>query len=175
MGFGKNDTGAIVRENGTMTVGTLANHAAAVLAGPGITEDFRILKSEICFHMGGLTDQEGGGGLQFGIANGELSVTEIQDCLNVIGPLDRNDRSIVERAERHVKVLSYGRRDVDSTSGEVIHFDGEGGSPIITSKFRWTYSDPEGWQWFVFNNIGATVTTGAVGQLQATHYGVWVT
>ncbi len=174
MGFGKDGKGVMIIENPTVALGALAAGTAILLTG-GVTiqEDFRILRSDIMALIAGLTAGEGIG-LLFGIANGELSATEIAQALLVEGPVDRNDAVSNERAGRNVKVLSaldlYG--NPSATAGLL---RGENGGPIIQSKHRWTYSDPEGWNFFVFNASAGTLTTGSVCDVNVKHFGVWVT
>ncbi len=176
MGFGKQNTGVIIREDSSQALGALANNTAILVAsgnviGGNLQEDFRLLKSEILAHVDILTAGEGEG-LIFGIANGELSVAEIAEAIQANGPLDRNDRLPQERAERNVKLLgTYDMRDITAVSGKI---KGDNGGPLIVSKHRWTYSNPEAWNFFVFND-GIVLTTGAQIRLVATHYGVWVT
>lgn len=171
MGFGKNGTGAILRESGPVTLATLASEAAIIFSGSlAIENNFRTLKQEILASIEGLTAGEGNG-LILGIANGELSVTEIAEAMAVNGPLDRNDRAAAEQAERVVKVLGGFAPNSAGTGGS---FRGDNGGPLIVSKFRWTYSNPEGWNFFIYNNDAAALATGAVARMYATTYGVWV-
>ena len=169
MGFGKNNTGAIVREHQTQALGALGADTVIKIGGVSITEDFRILKSIVAAHCTGLTDREGAG-LLLGIANGELSVTEIKECLEADGPVDRNDALGSEHAERQAHIV--GQLDFQDAIAGV--FKGEMGGSPITDKFRWTYSDPEGWDWFIYNS-GPILTTGGSATVVATNYGVWVT
>ncbi len=171
MGFGKDGTGSIIRENRATALGALAADAAIKMTGLTLAEDFRILRSDVFAHVDILTAGEGQG-LLFGIANGELTAVEIAECLNDNGPSDRNDRALHETASRNVKVLSSAIL-IDS-GGVSRHFVGDQGGPMITSKHRWTYSDPEGWAFFVYND-GPTLTTGSICRYQATQFGVWVT
>ncbi len=170
MGFGKDGTGAIIRENTLVSLGALAAGDVVRFPTIGIGEDFRIMKSQITAFVEALTADQGQG-LLFGIANAELSVSEIEECLDLSGPTDMNDRISVERAERNVKVLSQAESNPESSLQR--QFRGEGASPILVSKHRWTYSNPEGWNFFIYND-GLTLTTGATARLQATHYGMWV-
>jgi len=166
------ETGVIIRENSGDSLGALSA-ATAVRVGQidgSLQEDFRILKSEIAARLVALTAGEGAG-LLFGICNAELTAAEIAECLTTSGPLDKNDRLLKERAGRWVKVLS--QYDPTNTLAVAGLFKNKTGGPIIESKDRWTYSDPEGWAYFVFND-GATLTTGASVLSVATHYGVWV-
>lgn len=171
--------GKIITQVQTVALLTLADQAALALDQITISEDFRILKSEICAGIINLDDDENVQGLLFGIANGELSDAEIAQAITSQGPLDRNDRLAAERASRWVKILSTaevmfqghnsGRTTIDAI------FKNQNGGPIIESKDRWTYSDPEGWVFFVFNNSGTALATGATARMTAKHFGVWVT
>jgi len=172
MGFGKQRTGVIIREKQSLALSTLANVTVLATTALALEDDFRILKSEILAHIGGLTAAEGNG-LIFGMCNGELSVTEIKAALETNGPLDRNDRGNQETAERKVDILSQPAGD-EGPIGVDIVYKGENGGPLIISKKRWTYSNPEGWKFFVYNNEAA-LQTGATLVVMATHYGVWVT
>ncbi len=171
--------GAIIREVETIALATLADQAAIGFSVLTLSEDFRILKSELAAGIVNLDDEENTPGLVLGIANGELSATEIAQALVAQGPVDRNDRLAKERADRWVKVLSQAEPvNVGPVSGRTTHdaiFKNENGGPVLVSKDRWTYSDPEGWQFFIFNNTGSALATGATARLLATHYGVWVT
>ncbi len=172
MGFGKNNTGAILRDSSASpALGALA-FQDLVSIGNVLTlqDDFRILKSIISANIVGLTSGEGSN-LIFGMANGELTAAEIEECIEATGPVDRNDRLAQERAERQVRVLGVSGPIDNSTTRKII---GEGGSPVLIDKFPWTYSNPEGWQFFLYN-LGITLTTGATLEMIATHYGVWVT
>ncbi len=170
MGFGKDGKGAMIREISEVNLLTLGDNSAIKSDALAITEDFRILKSEIFAHISGLTAGEGAG-LLFGICSGELSAAEIAAAIDIDGPLDRNDRGSVETAERWVKLLS----GIDLRLAETVGwFRNEVGGRKIVSTDRWTYSNPEGWDWFVYNMGGAGLTTGATFRVTATHYGVWV-
>ncbi len=171
MGFGKDGKGAILRERVVSgALGALAAQDAVAFTGLVLTEDFRILKSEIIAFVSNLTPPEGSG-LIFGIANGDLTAAEIEEAIEAAGPLDRNDRIPTEQAERNVKTLGV-ITDVSVTGKTNIIRNNEDG-PMIESKHRWTYSNPEGWDWWIYN-LGGSLTTGALLQLYAVHYGVWV-
>ncbi len=174
----KSFMGNIMTEVQTIALGALADQAAIKFSSLTLTEDFRILKSEIVAGIVSLDDDEAIQGLLFGICNGELSVAEIAAAITAGGPLDRNDRANAEEASRWVKVLSAAEyHNVGHNSGRTVvdaRFPNETGGPVIVSKDRWTYSDPEGWNFFVFNNTGSVLITGATGRLTAKHYGVWV-
>lgn len=164
MGFGKDGKGAILIEADGITLGTLADRTAVKAnAQLAIQDDFRIIKTEVKAMCQGLTAQEYP--VYFGIADHELSVAEIKECLDTDGPLDRNDRVAVERAERPVWLLGqFGR----ASSSELIAVE-------VEKTLRWTFSNPEGWTFFAFNHSGGALTTGGSIRFQAKHFGVWVT
>ncbi len=165
MGFGKDGTGIIAYEVIAMAPGALA--ARDCIAGFGsafdvMVEDFRILRSEI--HWGTRTGTLGDA-FTWGIAGGELTTQEIEECLESL-PINRNDNVSHERASRPVwplGVVVVG--DDPSTSGA---------DPAI-SKIRWTFSQPDGWQWWIYNHTQLAMTTGAIMDLLVKHFGVWVT
>ncbi len=171
MGFGKEHTGVIIREQNTQALGALAADTAIKCPSLAITEDFRILKTELFAHVTGLTAGEGEG-LQIGICNNELTAAEITECITANGPLDPDDRGLEEFATRNCKLLAMSEQTslVDSQ----VNFKADGGGYMIVSKHRWTYSNANGWAFFIYNGKLQAVTTGSAVQFNATHYGVWV-
>ncbi len=170
MGFGKNSTGVILRSKETATIGTLAADTAILLGSSITTVDaFRMLKAEITASIRGLTAGDGAGML-FGLAEGSLTIAQIAAALLADGPVGRGDRDDEELAERWVRIIG---QLVPSGSGQQGQFIGMNGSAVMEVKPRWTFSEDEGWNFFVFN-MGAPPTTG--GQLSAiiTHYGLWL-
>ncbi len=172
MGFGKDGKGAILKERVKITVGNLAADTG-ILSTSGnrisdaLQDDFRIIKTEYIVTK---RDQTGGEGtLLLGIADGELSLAEIEENIELAGPVDRNDRISTERAERPVWVLGH-MGDNDDLVGV-----GSGGfQPTREKVLRWTFSNPEAWDWFVYNS-GTILTAGTIVEIYAKHFGVWVT
>jgi len=171
MGFGKNNTGVIIRENTEIVLLGQGDGAVITTTDLTMTEDFRLLKTEVIARITGLTtgDEDG---LIFGLADAELSDIEVAEVIALDGPVDRNDNLANERAMRPVWILGTS---TDLISSGRTQFRGHHGGPIMTAKPRWTFSSPEGWNWFVFNDRGAAITTGATLKVVATNYGVWVT
>ncbi len=174
MGFGKNNTGVIIREDGTGSdLGALANNDMGLLAaGPQVTEDFRMLKNELLSFISGLTAGEGLG-LWLGIAQGGLTLSEIEGAIESNGPLDDHNMSEEEVVLKPVWVI--GRIEKLALSDvEAIFVDAMTGSPLITSKHRWTYGDnASGWNYFVYN-LGVALTSGSTIKLMGRSFGVWV-
>ncbi len=170
MGFGKQGTGAILRSNENIALATLADNTAIKFSSNiTLSEDFRVLRADILCHITTVTQGEGTG-LVLGACNDELTVAEIAETLVADGPSDRNDRVVQERTERKVDLLSSGIEN----EGSVI-FLGDDGGTVIHWKPRWTFSDPEGWAYFIWNHSGSTLNTGMQARLMQTVYGVWVT
>ena len=173
-GFGKDGRGIILYElEVTTSLGALANLAAIKLAGPSMEHKFRILRSDVECYLIDATTTKDVTGLIFGIANGDLSATEIAEAMTAV-PTEPNDAVTSERAQRNIKVL--GVLDVRGApvAGTSFMFVGPEGSPMMQNKHRWTYHPIEMWDWFVFNNTGSDLTIGALATLSATHYGLWV-
>ncbi len=172
MGFGKNNTGVIIRDNSAIALSTLGGESAIVITTDIVWgEDFRLLKTEFMALVEGLTAGQGSG-LVIGIADGELTSTEIEECLQADGPGDRNDNLLTERANRPVWLI--GAVIPGSPSADELRFIGHNGGPLMEWKKRWTFSNPEGLEFFVYNQSGVALTTGATVRLDATHYGVWL-
>jgi len=170
MGFGKDGKGAIVLESRAQTLGTIAG-AAALLIGTKLatTEDFRILKSEVFAAITGATAGELVG-LLIGIADGDLTTTEIEEAIELNGPLDRHATIESERSMRFVKLFGAVVRE---SAGSELVFVAEGGAAMMEVKPRWTFGLGKSWNWFVYN-LAAAPTTGASVQLRAKSFGVWV-
>ncbi len=173
MGFGKQGTGAILREDLTITLGALAGKTGIFVTGGGLQgtlgEDFRIMKTEIHGVSVGIEAQDDI--VELYLLNGELSLAEAEACIESNGPTDRNDRVNTELAERWVRYVGHFADKSGAAGNRVL--EGEGRPVVI--KPGWTFSDPEGWEWMAYNAGGANMTTGGVLSLKATHYGVWVT
>ncbi len=169
MGFGKDGKGVIIRERDTITLGALNSLAVVKQDNPlVIGDDFRMIKAQILPYLSGATPVENDGPVIIGIADDELSVTEIAECLVAAGPLDRNDNLANERAMRPVFEIAQ-LPFVDDTSETVQYV------LPLEKVVRWTFSNPEGWTLFAFNNGGSALTTGGVISLLNKFYGVWVT
>ncbi len=173
MGFGKDGTGVIIRDNDQITLGALNANAAIKQANPLVlAEDFRVLKSEHFLTMESATFVAGDGPIVVGIANNELTAAEIAECLNTDGPLNRNDRGNTENAMR--AVFPFIQLDFIQKSSAGGATEINLGKAVVDTH-RWTYSDPEGFTLFAFNHGGSALTTGGILRNLSTYYGVWVT
>ncbi len=173
MGFGKDGKGVIIRENLNQALGTLAGSTGLLVSATAtMGEDFRILKSEIIASVEGLTALEGV--LELHLVNGELSLVEVEENLELTGVSDRNDRVANERAMRFVHYIgSFIDYAGLGQARPIVGHEGQAGMAII--KPRWTFSDPEAWDYAVYNRSAGALTSGATLRLLAKHFGVWVT
>lgn len=172
-GFGKDGKGVIIRETRSQALGTLAN-AAVILLGTklAIVEDFRMIKSEILLTISGTQADEKP--ILVGIANGNLSVGEIAEALAVDGPLGPTEAIEGERVMRGVWIIgsTHGESAADS---DFTWNDKKGGTThVLSIPTAWTFSNADGWNFWIMNDSGAILTTGADVRLRAKHFGVWV-
>ncbi len=166
MGFGKDNTGVIIREFITVALGTLAAKTGVLTGVQNIGSDFRMLKSVLQGWIVALT--AGQGALSLYLINGELSLSEAEGCIESSGPSDRNDRIGVELAERFVR---YVGDFIPRGDGTIAALGSGHGAEV---KPRWTFSHPEAWNWMIYNHSNAALSTGAQLDLMITDYGVWI-
>lgn len=166
-GFGKDGKGVILNERAVITLGALGS-SVTKKSDSQLTfgEDFRLIKSEYWVAYEGLTAGETP--IIIGIADNELSVTEIAECL-AAAPVDRNDNLGNEQAHRPVFPFAVIPDHNDGIRGALNN------GKAIEKTLRWTFSDTEGFTLFAHNDTGATLTTGGIIRIRAKHYGVWVT
>ncbi len=170
MGFGKDGKGIILRETPNQALGALAG-AAGIIIGTNLAtlERFRMLRGEVYATISNLTSGEGTG-LLFGLADGDYSITEIEQCIEANGPLGPNDKIVEETSERAVWFMGA----IDRETGTTAIFENEGGGHMLVIKPRWTFARAKSWNWFVYNN-GPSITTGATLNTRNKLFGVWVT
>ncbi len=171
MGFGKDGRGVIIRQSDVITLGTLGAKTVLKQDTPiVITEDFRMLKAELFVSIVAATFDDLDGPLVIGIANDELSVTEIKECLEAGGPVGRDDAVGNEQALRAVWPIAH----IMNAASENSHALMAQQMPL-TVKPRWTFSNANGWTIFVYNQGSSVLATGGIIQLLNKFYGVWVT
>ncbi len=130
-------------------------------------DDFRMLKSVIHAVITGVTAGEGVG-LKLYLANGDLTLVEVEQAIEVNGPLNRQDRVNNEHAMRAVFLV--GAAD---GAGDQVFRDINTNAPVLVAKPRWTFGASTSWNWVVHNS-GIVLTTGATINIHAIDYGVWV-
>ncbi len=175
MGFGKDNKGVMIRESNSQALGALAANAAIFVSGPTLTEDFRMLKSEISAVVDSLTAGEGGN-LRLYLVQAGLTLAEAEAAIETTGPLRRGDRADDEIAERFVKVIGQTPEPPDAAGTDLAFRDPHTDALLIVAKPRWTFPNLVGessWNYMVFN-AGGTLTTGSSVRMKNTHYGIWI-
>lgn len=150
------------------TLGTLGSKTAMlVMAGLALEEDFFAILFEITIAIRGHTTDEGP--LLLILADGDLSQTEVEECLAVEGPLDSNQAVERERLQRAVYILA-------SEIGDGFFRNGHGSGNIL----RWSppgrgmrLSDPEGWNLWAYNDDDTAFTTGTDLMGRCKVFGRW--
>ncbi len=175
MGFGKDGKGVIIMQDIEQTLGTLAQNAGLIIAtAPAILERFRMLRSDLFAVVTNIVAGELGG-LELYLADGDLTLAEIEAAIELNGPLGPNDTVNEAIAQRPVfRVGANGLTTDGSANSEAIHLLNEMGGPLLSVKPRWTFARTKSWNWVVYNN-GPAPTTGASVKINAKNFGVWVT
>lgn len=168
-GFGKDGKGQIIWRTVDFALGALAEDDLISATLLGIDEDFRVLKAELFVEVITVAEGDLSNFLLFGLADGELSITEIQETILSVAR-DRNDNLELERSHRPVwpvGILHPVDPAIDS-----MHLGADGHH---IWKPRWTFSDDDGLSMWVFNYGVGPLTTGALCKCIAKLFGVWVT
>ncbi len=172
MGFGKDGKGQILYESAinTGSIGALASKDVVEFGGSYhevLEEDFRMLKCE--YKLGleptpNITISEGP--ILVGLAAGNLQAADIEEALEAV-PINRGD-ILLERTMRPVWPLEiFALADPDIGNAGDLTRKGEF-SP------RWTFQNPDGWTWWIYNLASSALTTGNGLSIFAKFFGVWV-
>ncbi len=171
MGFGKDGKGQIFYERINQALGGLASFDVIAAPSAGYTgnmvEDFRMLRQDYWMTIkGAQATVIQDGPIMVGLAQGELTAAEIEECVES-RPINANDRVQLERSGRAVWPLEmFMWRDVDNAQ-----------QPYVikgTINPKWTFNNPQGWTYWVYNSSENAIITGATLELFAKSYGVWV-
>ena len=137
-----------------------------VVSSAGIEDDFMIVLIELIAQTASMAG--GVGPILLVIYDDELSDAEVEEALQVNGPVDRNDRLLTERITRPVWIVS-------ALTGSGL-FTGPNGETVIRWKppgGRWTFSDGEGWALGVYN-LGDSNFTAGIIKASMTAFGRWI-
>lgn len=116
-------------------------------------ESFRLLNIQGLWSMRGITVGEGP--VVFGVAHGDYSAAEIEECLEVATGLTRGDKVAKEQGDRLVRRI--GLFDASEADQEI-----NDGKPIHT-RLNWHITEGQTIQMWAWNKSGANpMTTGAV-------------
>ncbi len=146
--------------NASLSLGALGSETALTVALSALADDFYVISADLTWSIHDLTAGEEP--IHVGLANGDLSVTEIKESLNA-APTSRADIVAREHARRPVRrVGSF------ITANDYLN----DGKPIRTTVKMYLAEGVE-LNAFVFNASGATLTTGGIMRVYGTIYGRW--
>ncbi len=175
MGFGKDGKGVIIVEGRSQALGTLAS-SAGILIGTklAILERFRMLKAEITARVSGLTVGEIHGSRLY-LADGDLTLVEIEAQIESNGPLGPNEIAPADIAERPVFLAGvFEENGAGGGTPIALCKDKETNAPVVMLNPKWTFARTKSWNWVLYNATGSAFTTGASVSILAKEFGVWV-
>lgn len=161
----KNRNFTALKQSTNIVLGTLADDTIVKADGPTLTQDFDVISTEVSFAIREGT--AGQGPLEVGLAQSDLTVAEILECL-VAEPTSQTDVPAIEHTKRKVRL--YGAyRDIGDAQGNLLN----DGRPIRKKMFV-PVNDGQGMPavW-ARNRSGAPLTTGAILECQITSFGYW--
>ncbi len=95
---------------------------------------------------------------QFGIAHGDYSAAEIEECLEALTAVDLGDKVAQERTNRLVRQVGIIAGDAGETAGMAAPFNG---GRSVKTKLNWLLSGGDTLQLWVRNGSGTVYTTGS--------------
>ncbi len=172
MGFGKDGRGNILYESAIneASIGAIVSRDVIELTGSfheALEEDFRMLK---CDYWIAISPAQAivveDGPILVGLAAGNLAAGDIEGAIESI-PLNQNHLSL-ENTNRPVWPLEmFQMTDPDA---------GSQSESVRKGSFnpKWTFNNPDGWTWWVYNVGAQTLTTGSAVTIFAKMYGMWL-
>ncbi len=94
----------------------------------------------------------------FGLAHGDYTAAEIEECLEAGGAMDKGDKIALEQSNRLVREIGQFASIAGSPVGGGAQFNE--GRPVKV-KLNWNLSIGEALQVWVRNNSGVVYTTGS--------------
>ncbi len=172
MGFGKNNTGQILRNQLSIAIGALANKAGIIVTTKlGLAEDFRMLKTEVTADITGLTTNEGNN-LVLVLADGDLTLPEVEAQLDLAGPINPSSKIDDEVSLRYCNEVAVAVQNAENATA-LMFLDKQTGGPFIVVKPRWSFHKVASWNWIIYNR-GASITTGATVRVIEKVFGIWM-
>lgn len=169
-GFGKGGRGQILYVHEAIGLGALASNTVIEIKVYTLEEDFRILKMEGYI---GRSDRQSGddSAVIFVLYDSTLTIAQVAECL-ASEPKNSNEIVPLERSHRPVFILGSPETGNGGYEGTTVGQQGH----LIPFEWdqRWTFANPEGFAFGVFNAFGGALPTGSQALLFAKIYGVWV-
>ncbi len=171
MGFGKDGKGAILYDRvADGAVGALAARDVVLLNGSyssALLEDFRIIKMDYWLSV---TPSQAvtliNGPMLIGLADSRYSAAEIEECIeSTVLNRGNTDEELAMRAVWPLEMINVP----DADAGDISDLVRKGSVNI-----RWTFTNPNGWKWWVYNASAGAFASGNLLQVQSKIFGVWV-
>ncbi len=149
------------------SISSLAAQTSAQESALAVTRGGRLLSATL---LGGVSKWvEGEGPVVWGLMNADLSLAELEEYLELSGPLTPNDKIGQERASRgrFIKRLGVIGPGVASAQVSLINLSLGG------LRFSETGETTGGWEYWAYNLGGALTAASQVLRILATHFVEW--
>ncbi len=128
-----------------------------------LTQDFHLVSVDVVAQLVGLTPGEGP--ILLGWADNDLSATEVEESIDAV-PVSQSDYINIERSRRPVRSIASFQGEL---ADEVLN-DGKAFRVKVNRTFHHDQSD---FSFFVMQQSGGSLTTGAAVILNCKFYGYW--
>ncbi len=145
-----------------LSLSTLGDNQVIKDALTSLAQDFYAISADLTWAIHGFTPTEGP--LQFGLAHGDYTVTEIKEAIEA-APISQSDKIAIERSRRQVRKVGLFQGQVANESFN------DGRVKRVRTKMMLTEGQ-ELAAW-VYNTGGSALTTGSQVDVMGTVYGVW--
>ncbi len=148
-----------------------------VSGGLVLKQGFRILKSEILASITGWATETTDGPLIFGLTENHISVTEVKEVLEMIGPQEPQDNTETEKAQRYVHLIGQMSVGNQFSVGQPVLLGDDG--LIVIDHPKWSFhispAGSGGFTYFLYNLNGSAMNSESkTMSVLAKHYGVWL-
>ncbi len=164
----KHNTVDIVRENTTQTLGALGSGGGILVAASDVVliQSFYSQKLSLIAMIDGLTANEANGALVLLLADSALTLAEVEEAFEQSGPVHQGEVPQKEVATRFVRILGEFRSDgiIDTRVSLIVTYQ----------SIMWLFTEDNGeWNFVVYNQSSANLTTGSTIRIRAAHQGRW--
>ncbi len=146
-----------IRVNSGLSIGALAS--ADVISGAitnNATNNMRITSAHLSYSWADIQAAIDDAAA-FGLAHGDYTAAEIEECLEAGGAMDKGDKIALEHSSRLVREIGQMTGPHDTVGAGVSFADGR----VVKTKLNWNLSIGEALQAWVRNNSGVVYTTGS--------------